>query len=266
MSRPALPHAIAAAAIALLTAALYLPFLGNPLVFDDLIFFRGQRFAHYALNPLGLELRLPPYFSLAMIEVLWSGVVQAQRTLSLILHVGVALALYRVLLELQRVLAPAPSPADEALRAGIAAAAFSLHPVAVYGAGYLVQRSIVMATLFGLLSLVLYLRGLRQRRHADALSAALLYGLAVLSKEHAILLPAAVVPLLLGAGGERRFALRHAALYLAACAPVASGRAASGRTAPCPPRSRPATAPAGRSRLPHRARRAALAAPGCCLG
>jgi tetratricopeptide (TPR) repeat protein len=221
MSRAARWHLAGAAAIAALAALLYLPFLHNPLVFDDRIFFSGLRFAYYATHPLGLDLRLPPYFTLTLTEVLWSGVVAAQRVASLLLHIGVALALYKLLLDLQRAALPAPAQADAPLRAAIGAAAFALHPVAVYGAGYLVQRSIVMATLFGLLSAVLFLRGLRRGAHADALSAALMFWLAVLSKEHAVLLPAAVALLGLLAGASRAFVLRHAALYFAACAPAA---------------------------------------------
>ena len=221
MSRAARWHLAGAAAIAALSALLYLPFLHNPLVFDDRIFFSGLRFAYYATHPLGLDLRLPPYFTLTLIEVLWSGVVAAQRVLSLLLHIGVALALYKLLLDLQRAALPAPAQADAPLRAAIGAAAFALHPVAVYGAGYLVQRSIVMATLFGLLSAILFLRGLRRGAHADALSAALMFWLAVLSKEHAVLLPAAVALLGLLARASRPFVLRHVALYFAACAPAA---------------------------------------------
>lgn len=206
--------------MAALAAALYVPFLGNPLVFDDKIFFTGWRFSYYATHPLGFDLRLPPYFSLTMTHALEGGIV-AQRVVSLILHIGCALVLYRLLLDLQRATVRPTNDADAALRAGIGAAAFALHPAAVYGAAYLVQRSIVMATLFGLASAVLFLRGLRRGSHADAISAALLYSLAVLSKEHAVLIPAAVVPVLVLAQAERRFALRHAVIYLAACAPAA---------------------------------------------
>jgi tetratricopeptide (TPR) repeat protein len=220
MSRARLRHAVLALAVAALAAALYVPFLGNPLVFDDKIFFSGHRFSYYATHPLGLDLRLPPYFSLTLTQVLAGGIV-AQRVVSLILHVGCALVLYKLLLDLQRATLRPANEADAALRAGIGAAAFALHPVAVYGAAYLVQRSIVMATLFGLLSAVLFLRGLRRGSHADALSAALLYALAVLSKEHAVLLPAAILPAVVLVQTATRFALRHAAIYLAACAPAA---------------------------------------------
>jgi tetratricopeptide (TPR) repeat protein len=220
MNPERLLHAGLLLGIALLAAALYVPFLGNPLVFDDKIFFTGWRFSYYATHPLGFDLRLPPYFTLAMTHALEGGIV-AQRVVSLVLHVGSALLLYKLLLDLQRATLRPGNDADAALRAGIGAAAFALHPVVVYGAAYLVQRSIVMATLFGLASAVLFLRGLRRASHADALSAALLYSLAVLSKEHAVLLPAAIVLVLVLAQAERRFALRHAAIYIAACAPAA---------------------------------------------
>ena len=69
--------------------------------------------------------------------------------------------------------------------------------------------------------MIYFARGLSRGRHTDALSAALFYMLAVFSKEHSVLLPAAtllVVPLVIS---NRRFAIRHSALYLAACAPAA---------------------------------------------
>jgi protein O-mannosyl-transferase len=220
-------HLIAAAAIAVLASALYLPFLGNPLVFDDANFFTGQKFVYYATHPVGMDLRLPGYFTLAATRVLWSGI-EAQRILSLVFHIACALALYRLLYDLQRAALPGTPAAQSqtfdapaALRAAIGATAFALHPVTVYGAAYLVQRSIVLATLFSLLSLIFLLRGLQSGRYRDTLWAALLYSLAVLSKEHAVLLPAVALPLAALAGAGRRLSLRHTALYLAACVPAA---------------------------------------------
>ncbi|MGH8688680.1 MAG: hypothetical protein ACREVQ_13335 [Burkholderiales bacterium] len=220
MTRPATHSLLALGAVAAATTALYLPFLANPLVFDDRVFFEGFRFAYYATHPFGLDLRLPAYFSLTATEVLWGGII-AHRTVSLLLHVACALALYRLLADLQRATLPGTADDDVALRAGLGSAAFALHPVAVYGAGYLVQRSIVMATLFALLAAIVFLRGLREGRFAGAPWAAALCGLSALSKEHAILLPAALLPLVALGRPAPRFALRYAGIFLALCVPVA---------------------------------------------
>jgi protein O-mannosyl-transferase len=212
--------------VAVLACALYLPFLGNPLVFDDWAFFSGRGFAYYATHPIGLELRTPPYFSLAVTEILIGGV-KAHRIVSLVFHIVCALALYQLIRDLlqaasiRRSVANPGSQTDATVCAAIGAAVFAIHPVAVYGAGYLVQRTIVLATLFSLLSVVLFVRGLKRGSHADAVSAALMYTLAVLSKEHSILLPWAAILTVALVESQRRFALRHAALYLAACAPAA---------------------------------------------
>jgi hypothetical protein len=211
--------------IAGLACAVYGPFLANPRVFDDWTFFSGHLFSYYATHPFGLNLRLPPNFSLAVTEVLVGGM-RAHRIVSLVFHLACALALYKLIYDLLRVVAlsssagPVPR-AHAATWAFVGAAAFTIHPVAVYAAGYLVQRTIVFATLFSLLSAVLFVRGLAQRRHADAFSAALMYSIAVLSKEHGILLPAAAALAVFLVRPERGFAIRYAATYWAACAPVA---------------------------------------------
>ena len=210
---PYLPACLIAAAC----VALYLPFLGNPWVFDDRFFFSGRNFARYATTPLGLELRLPAYFSFALVEVLWGGI-RNHRLVSLALHAATALVLYKLILDLLRHAAP-QAPARVAALA--AAAAFAVHPVAVYGAGYLIQRTGLLATLLSLLSVLLFARGAARRSHADAVSAALLYSLAVLSKETAVLVPAAALSALAVVRPERAFALRHGAIYAALCAPAA---------------------------------------------
>lgn len=221
------PHIVATGMIVAFACGLYLPFLGNPLVFDDKGFFTGQAFAYYATHPFGLSLRVPSYFSLAIIHVLWEQIVE-HRVLSLALHAACSLALYKLIYDLLRAAQPSgrsgtlPGAQENAATwAFIGAAVFAIHPVAVYGAAYLVQRSIVLATLFSLLSLVLFVRGLTRGSHADAISAALLFTVAVLCKEHSVLLPAVALLAVPLAGSPRRFAIRHAVLYLAACAPAA---------------------------------------------
>ena len=198
--------------IALLGAALYGAFLANPRVFDDRVLFsHPQFFERLSTRPFGLELRVPAHFTLAFTEVMW-GRMPAHRLISLALHILCAWTLYRLLARL----------IGRESRLPLAGAVlFAIHPVAVYGAAYLAQRGTVLATLFGLVSIVLFIRGLDRRSHADAISGALLYTLAVLCKEHVLLLPAVAVLALFFVPQERRFAWRHAAIYLAACAPAA---------------------------------------------
>jgi tetratricopeptide (TPR) repeat protein len=200
-----------------LALALYLPFLGNALVFDDPYFFSGRNFARYATTPFGLELRLPAYFSLASVQVLW-GDIRAHRLVSAALHVAVALTLYRLIVDLLRIAAPG---APARLAAFAAAAAFAVHPVAVYGAAYLVQRTGLLATLFALGSMAVLVSGAERRSYPHALGAAALFALAVMSKETSVLVPGAALALLLVLRPERGFGLRYGGAYLAACAPVA---------------------------------------------
>jgi protein O-mannosyl-transferase len=216
------PDVVALGLLAALCGALYLPFLGNPPFFDDGYVFSGYKFYEHAASPFALALRQPAYFTLAFVQVLW-GSIAAHRLTSLLFHAACAWALYALIRELQRGSQPASGGEGGAAPwvGLVAAAAFGLHPVAVYAAGYLVQRSIVLATLFGLLSIVLYLRGLRTHRYADVFSAAALFSLAVLSKEHALLVPAAAAAGLWLRGGLDRFQLRYTAAYFAACAPAA---------------------------------------------
>ncbi|HEY6864266.1 MAG TPA: hypothetical protein VI319_10225 [Burkholderiales bacterium] len=217
-----LPVWACASVVAALACALYLPFLNNPRVFDDWVFFSGEHFFYYATHPLGLGLRLLPYFTLALTEVTIGGM-PAHRLVSLAFHLACSLMVFKLSCNLLRTVSA--GDADDESRARtwsmVGASLFALHPVGVYAAGYLVERTIVIATLFSLASLVLFVRGLRRRSHADAVSAALLYSLAVLSKEHSLLLPAAALLTVPLTGAVRGFGIRYAWVYLAACAPAA---------------------------------------------
>lgn len=89
------------------------------------------------------------------------------------------------------VLAPEPSSRLSRLTvlAGAGALLYGLHPVTVYAVSYLIQRSIVMATLFSVLSLWCLLEATQRKRLGWYVGSALLYLLALSSKEHAIMLP-----------------------------------------------------------------------------
>lgn len=221
-------HWIGIALIIAIGSALYLPFLRNPLIFDDWALFSGTRFSYFATHPFDfLNTRNLPYFSLATAYIFGAGI-PTQRIVSLVLHLACSLALYKLIYELLLLTSQpddlglsAQSRRAAATWAFIGAAVFTVHPVAVYGAGYLIQRTIVFATLFSLLSCLMFMRGLQRGAHADALSAALLYTFAVYSKEHSIVVPAAIALAAVLAARDRRFAVRHCVIYLAACAPAA---------------------------------------------
>ncbi len=211
--------------LSIVAAALYWPFRANPLVFDDLNIYHWP-LSHYATTPLGWGLRLPAYFSIAFVQTVW-GYTEVHRLLSLLLHVGVGLLLYAVLLRLLATstahtgVAKGHADSRQHLTAAGVSALFIVHPAAVYASAYLIQRSIVLATFFSLLALFFFLRGTWERRYTDAVSAAVFSSLAILSKEHAVLFPAVALLTLILTRKEWRFSLRYGAIYAALCAPAA---------------------------------------------
>lgn len=191
-------------------ALVYLPFLGNPFVFDDLNFFSGEVPDIYAHAPFQFNLRWLPYASLGWTAAVFSDAVPHFFHLgNMLLHVANVILLFYLL----RLLLGAVLTGQEQTLvwgAWLGALVFALHPVAVYAVGYVIQRSILMATLFALLMQLAYCRGLltgRKRWLALAVGA---YFLAGFSKEHSVLLPAvlgAMTMLLRGKNQASRAAL-----------------------------------------------------------
>ncbi|MBI5437758.1 MAG: tetratricopeptide repeat protein [Nitrosomonadales bacterium] len=213
--------------LVLATTALYGQFLWNPIIFDDVPFFRldnenKQQVSGYRFSLL--ELRSLPYATLAWSKE-WFGLeVFYFRVENLLLHAGVVLALFFFLAGLfaavcgaatsvpfepnhskpirpstgsgrayfNKILDGSISPRVTAF---FAALLFALHPVATYAAGYLVQRTIIMATLFGLLAMLSYVHGSVRQKPPWLWMSVPFYYLAVFSKEHAIMLPFALLAL-----------------------------------------------------------------------
>lgn len=194
--RPWIYHIV----LVLLTALLYGQFLENSIIFDDLSFFMldengGQPVSnfHWSL----LELRSLPYATLAWTKE-WLGLrIINFRVGNLLLHVSVVITLFIFLFRLLDIVLinQKYNAISSKLAAFFAALFFALHPVATYAVGYLVQRTIIMATLFSLLALLAYMHGSMNRKKGWLWAAAPLYYLAVFSKEHAIMLPAAIFAL-----------------------------------------------------------------------
>jgi tetratricopeptide (TPR) repeat protein len=178
-------------------ALLYGPFLGNPLVFDDLSFFQGGGIENAATGKVPFGLRWLPQATLGLTYAFVGASPPWHRFGNLLLHIAVGAALYalfRMLLALCRLPSRKGSLGGEGL-ALFAALAFVLNPVAVYGAGYLMQRTIVMATLFSLLMWISLLRGLDGKGRLWIWLSAGFYFLSVFSKELAIMAPAVALAL-----------------------------------------------------------------------
>ncbi|MDD2915508.1 MAG: tetratricopeptide repeat protein [Gallionella sp.] len=217
---------ISALLLTVAIASLYGQFLWNPILFDDLAFFTidnegNQPVSTYHFSPF--ELRSLPYATLAW-GTSWFGVEMFHfRIENLLLHAAVTLTLYFLLAKLFA------ATHDECNEAGLnpqpaaffAALLFALHPVATYAAGYLVQRTIIMATLFGLLSMLAYLHGSIRRKPLWLWMSVPFYYLAAFSKEHAIMLPFALLALTVLLHGDWRNKLKQRWGIFAALAAIA---------------------------------------------
>jgi len=210
----------------LVILALYGQFLWNPIVFDDLPFFMVDEYGNQPVSKYQFslfELRSLPYATLAWGKSAFGLDMLHFRVENLLLHAAVAMALFFFLARLFDVIFGARAEALLSSRAlaFCAALLFALHPVAVYAAGYLVQRTIVMATLFSLLAMLAYLHGSARQKPLWLWASVPLYYLAVFSKEHAIMLPAVLLALTVLLHDDWRTKLRQRWRVFAALAVIA---------------------------------------------
>ncbi|MHB9117883.1 MAG: tetratricopeptide repeat protein [Burkholderiales bacterium] len=178
--------------LAVIAAALQSRTLFSPPIFDDKMQLTVEQiFTQYA-HLFSAQTRWLSYGTFAW-TAHWIGanwlVFHVQ---NVVLHGMVVASLFVFLYRLfQTVLAKDDqSKSRYRLMAAGGALFFGLHPATVYAVSYLIQRSIVMATLFSVLSLWCLLEARIKKNIGWYMASALLYLLAVSSKEHAILLPA----------------------------------------------------------------------------
>jgi tetratricopeptide (TPR) repeat protein len=186
------------ALVLLALLAIYLPGMGNPLIFDDKALTDGRIFGVYGSLLQG-QPRALSYGSFVWVQAVFGDGWLVQRVFNLLLHVGVVLALWAFYREVLKSIAPADDvpPSIEYHQSpslALAIGFFALNPVAVYAVAYLIQRSILMATLFVVVGLWLFARGLQRGGWLSFLAALVCYLLAVMSKEHAIMAPLAALP------------------------------------------------------------------------
>ena len=186
------PRSIYAYALGGAALALYWVSLRYPLAFDDFQLTRYALDSYYAKawTRFG-QVRWLSEASFGLVHGALGPDPWWQRLASVLLHAGTAMLLFGFLSRLFGVVLGE----DRRGLAFFGALWFALHPVAVYGVAYLVERSIVLATLFSVAALWCVLEGLLRRSVPWFGAAAAAYLLALWSKEHAVMLPAVAVAL-----------------------------------------------------------------------
>jgi protein O-mannosyl-transferase len=189
----------------------YVPYINNALFFDDFPFF-SDSINQFITNPFHLYSRWLPYMSLAWTVSVFSDTPLPLHLGNLLLHFANTVLVFVLLQQLcslalnqnkQTTTLPAFFTSPSNWGAWLGALAFACHPLAVYAVGYVVERSIVMATLFVLAMQISYIKGLlspQKLQQACWLACTVLfYFCAVFSKEHSLMAPAllAAITLLL---------------------------------------------------------------------
>ena len=204
----------------MLVCLTYLPFLGNPFVFDDIGLFHNGGVASFGNTLFEFKLRWFPYASLVWTATMFSdALTHFFHVGNMLLHTGNIILLFYLLRGLLGAcMAEQAQQRTIIWGAWLAALVFSAHPLAVYAVGYIIQRSILMATFFALVMQLAYLRALLTGRERWLILVVVAYFMAGFSKEHSMLMPAVLVAqhiLLLRSRGQVPFPkLDNRALWL----------------------------------------------------
>ena len=208
-----------------LVCLIYFPFLGSRFFFDDLSFFYGtvlygNAAEHFKNAPFSFDLRWLPYASLGR-TWLWVGEVpHLYHLVNLLLHAGSVILLFFLLRQLLSAVLQDMDKAVITRAAWFAALLFAVHPVAVYAVGYVVQRSILMATLFAIVMQFAYVHGLISGRKRWLVLAVVAYALAGFSREHSVLMPMVLVAMTMMLRGKIQLGWKPLLLTLSAMAAV----------------------------------------------
>lgn len=200
---------------------IYLPFLDNQLIFDDHFFYQPGMLSHYATTPISWHPRAFPYFTFGFIHALTQSF-EVQRFMNALLHLAVSCLLYVLLEKCSKGNESVSRQQNTSLAGAVVALLFAANAVAVYATGYLVQRTILFATLFSLASLIVLVDAIQLANAKKIAVAVALSTAAMFSKEHAVLLPFAAVFVVLASTAEkpRKQQLRLLASFVIANLPA----------------------------------------------
>lgn len=173
-----------------LTLLVYVPFIGNGFFFDDANFFSGNTPSSILHAPFAINLRWIPYVILGWISETFGYAIPHLFHLANILVHGCNVVLLFYFLKTLLDLNLPPDSKNSDWAAYLGAMFYAAHPIATYAVGYLIQFSILCATLFCLAMLITLIRGLVSNEKQWLIFSLIFYFLAVFSKEHAIMAPA----------------------------------------------------------------------------
>ena len=183
---------IFATALLIAVSLIYGSGLDNGLVFDDMRLTDGSIFGQYG-QLFAFKVRTLSYGSFVWAQALLGEGWWKQRVINLLMHLATVALLYQFCLQLLqrtefsddvREAADFESSKLTALRIGVTL--FAVNPAAVYAVAYLVQRSIIMATLFSVAACLAFVLGLQRQRVIWYALSLLCYACAVMSKEYAV--------------------------------------------------------------------------------
>jgi hypothetical protein len=205
--------------------ALYSSSLNNPTLFDDYFFLvihdRPESW-HIGLAP-----RIFDFLTIFWTQKLFGNGFVPQRIDNICIHaLNAALVFVLAKTLLGWLLARRPEEPDQERNifyaALMASLLFLVHPVAVYDVAYLNQRSTLLATMGTLLTLLVFWEALVRNSWLYLIATLFFYLLALLGKEHSIMLPSLCVCLaILHNDGLRRARLVQLAFFCLACAGIA---------------------------------------------
>jgi tetratricopeptide (TPR) repeat protein len=208
---PMWPAMLVTAMVVLITAIVYGTGLRHQLIFDDIWIVRDKV---ALLQPINIHMgfRSLSYASFQWVHQVFGPDLLYQRLFNLVVHIVNTILLWWLTVRLLAVRLGEPSAGVEVsadtwlvrdepsarlwLLGAAVAGLWALNPVAVYAVQYLTQRSTLLATMFFLLGAIALIQALRAKTLGARilLSGVLIacYGFALLSKEHAAPMAAAL--------------------------------------------------------------------------
>lgn len=196
------------AGIILLIFALFiclcLPFLNNPLFFDDQYFFSKGVPEKFLEDGFKLYTRWWVHETFALTYVELNQKIFWLRLGNTLLQFSVAATLAVFIRNLMSSIDKRSNmPLSISVATALAALIFLVHPISTLTHGYLIQRTILCATLFSLLSLIAFWRGLSGKSSWLYLSF-IFFIIAIYAKEHVVMLPfVAAMLAVLGARSDK---------------------------------------------------------------